>query len=132
MFQRWMVFNAQRVLVHGATHEVMREGSDNLPGCLPLRPIHPASGLCSYTRGCVSTHATAPTYPISFATAAQQPARFATLLEHVFSSISVRAPDPSSRPSGPFLSFLPRESTPDPRNRILASTLDPRALGREV
>ena len=37
---------------------------------------------------------------------------------------------PTPLPS--FLPFLPPESTPDPRNRILASTPDPRALGREV
>jgi len=41
-----------------------------------------------------------------------------------FFSISMRAPDPSSRPSGPFLPFWLRESAPDPRNRILASTPD--------
>ena len=43
-----------------------------------------------------------------------------------------RTPDPSSRPSDPFLPFLSRESTPDPRNRKTALTPDPRASGREV
>ena len=33
---------------------------------------------------------------------------------------------------GPFSPFFAWESTPDPRNRILASTPDPRAMGREV
>jgi len=42
--------------------------------------------------------------------------------------ISMRAPDPTYRPSGPFLPFWPRESTPDPRNRILDST----PVGRKV
>ena len=49
-------------------------------------------------------------------------------LELVFFSISMLAPDPTSRPSGPFLPFWPRESTPDPRNRILDST----PVGRKV
>jgi len=47
-------------------------------------------------------------------------------------SISMRAPDPSSQPSGPVHPFLPRESTPHPRNRKIASTPDPRASGQEV
>ena len=45
---------------------------------------------------------------------------------------SMRAPDPSTRPSDPFSPFSPRESTPDPRNRNTASGPDPRASGREV
>ena len=45
---------------------------------------------------------------------------------------SMRAPDPSTRPSDPFSPFSPRESTPDPRNEKTTSTPDPRSSGREV
>jgi len=79
-------------------------------------------------------YAAAPTQHISFATAAQPAAGLASspCLEHVFFSISIRAPDPTPRPSGPFFPFLPRELTPNQRNRILALTPNPRALGWEV
>ena len=42
------------------------------------------------------------------------------------------APDPSSRPSDPFLHLEGRESTLDPRNEKTASSLDPPPEGREV
>ena len=47
-------------------------------------------------------------------------------------TISRRTPDPSSRPSDPFLHLEGRESTLDPRNRKTASSLDPPPEGREV
>ena len=43
-----------------------------------------------------------------------------------------RTPDPSSRPSDPFLHLEDRESTLDPRNEKTASSLDPPTEGREV
>ena len=47
-------------------------------------------------------------------------------------TISRRTPDPSSRPSDPFLHLEGRESTLDPRNEKTASSLDPPTEGREV
>jgi len=47
-------------------------------------------------------------------------------------TISRRAPDPSSRPSDPFLHLEGRESTLNPRNEKTASSLDPPTEGREV
>jgi len=47
-------------------------------------------------------------------------------------TISKRTPDPSSRPSDPFLHLEGRESTLDPRNEKTASSLDPPTEGREV
>ena len=47
-------------------------------------------------------------------------------------SISMRSPHPSSRPSDPFLPILPRESTPDARNRLFASTAEAKILPRGV
>jgi len=79
-------------------------------------------------------YAAAPIQPVSFATAA--PASHglpnSPSLKLDFFSISMRAPDPTSRPSDHFLPFLPRKSTPDSRNRKIASTPDPEASGRGV
>jgi len=51
------VFDAQGVLVDGAAREIVQKGSDDLPCCLAVRPINPASGLCAQTGRCVNTRA---------------------------------------------------------------------------
>jgi len=79
-----------------------------------------------------NTYAAAPTQPISFATAAPHAAALPSSQWkiRVRSFFNFYA---SSRPKLPTLGpFLPRESTPDARNRLLASTAEARVSGGET
>ena len=88
--------------------------------CLALYDVSCSVGLL------YKTYATSPTQPISFATVVQRLGVSSSFFPQFLCELR------TSRPSGLFLPFLPRESTPDPRNRNLAPTPDPRALGWEV
>jgi len=108
--------------------------------CAPVTPLYCSSlFLALYDASCSvgllhKTYAAVRTQPISFATAAPQATALPSSagLELDCFSIFVRALDTSSRPSEPFLPFLHRESTPDARNQLFASTAEARVLTRGV